>query len=182
MTRIIMTETTETTEKTMDQFIQEQRITMEILPAHSNPNMADKEREQFHYSIVLKRPEGADLQTFFSTGLGWVNLDKVRRDWNGSNAEPIQGAILKGKVKNANAIPERYRKIPTASDVLDCLASDASTMDNARSFEEWAGDLGYDEDSRTAERTFKVCEKQAEDLRALLRDAYDECLYHLERM
>lgn len=49
---------------------------------------------------------------------------------------------------------------PKAEDVLDCLASDAVGLDNARSFEDWAAEYGYDTDSRKAERTFKACKRQ----------------------
>ena len=41
---------------------------------------------------------------------------------------------------------------PTAEDVLDCLANDAAGYDNARSFEEWCNEYGYDTDSRRAEQ------------------------------
>jgi hypothetical protein len=57
---------------------------------------------------------------------------------------------------------------PTASGVLSCLVSDAAGVDNARSFEEWASDYGFDADSRKAERTFKACQEQARKLRAFL--------------
>src|SRR3990167_8432953 len=50
-----------------------------------------------------------------------------------------------------------HSREPTAADLLDCLASDASTIDNARGFEEFCSELGYDTDSRKAERIFKVC-------------------------
>lgn len=62
---------------------------------------------------------------------------------------------------------------PSAADVLDCLASDASGYEQARSFEEWAADYGYDPDSRTAERTYRAIEKQTAALRRLLGSAYD---------
>lgn len=45
---------------------------------------------------------------------------------------------------------------PKAADVLYCLVSDASAAD-AGSFEEWVGDLGYDIDSRSAERVYRAC-------------------------
>lgn len=45
---------------------------------------------------------------------------------------------------------------PSTADVLYCLLSDAQASD-AGSFEEWAGDLGYDTDSRAAERVYKAC-------------------------
>ena len=76
-----------------------------------------------------------------------------------------------------------HKKSPTLAEVLDCLASDASGVDNARSFEDWASEYGYDTDSRKAERTYHICEKQAQDLKALLgQDAYNQLLYDTERL
>ena len=72
---------------------------------------------------------------------------------------------------------------PTAASVLDCLASDAAGVENARSFEDWCGDYGYDTDSRKAENIFKACEKQAEKLKNFLGDdLYKACLYDTERL
>jgi hypothetical protein len=71
---------------------------------------------------------------------------------------------------------------PQIGDVLDCMASDASTIENARSFEAWCAELGYDEDSRKAERTFKICQRQAVKLKRLLsQSAYDTLLWNTER-
>ena len=76
-----------------------------------------------------------------------------------------------------------HKKSPTLAEVLDCLASDASGVDNARSFEDWASEYGYDLDSRKAERTYQICKKQAQDLKALLgQDAYNQLLYDTERL
>lgn len=76
-----------------------------------------------------------------------------------------------------------HKKPPTLAEVLDCLASDASGVDNARSFEDWASEYGYDLDSRKAERTYQICKKQAQDLKALLgQDAYNQLLYDTERL
>ena len=75
-------------------------------------------------------------------------------------------------------------KEPTAEDVLDCLASDAASVETAGSFEEWARELGFDTDSRKAEKTYAVCERQAGKLRDLINDPqeYDKLLYHTERL
>ena len=71
---------------------------------------------------------------------------------------------------------------PTAAEVLDCLASDAAGVENARSFEEWCSEYGYDTDSRKAERIFKACARQAAALRRLLGDsAYETLLWKVER-
>ena len=76
-----------------------------------------------------------------------------------------------------------HKKPPTLAEVLDCLASDASGVDNAQSFEDWASEYGYDTDSRKAERTYRICEEQAQKLKALLgQDAYNQLLYSTERL
>jgi hypothetical protein len=75
------------------------------------------------------------------------------------------------------------RREPSLSDVLDCLASDASGIEQcAGQFEDWCGEYGYDTDSRKAERTFKICELQATNLKRLLGpSAYETLLWNVER-
>lgn len=63
---------------------------------------------------------------------------------------------------------------PTPADVLSCLCSDVNTVENSRSFEEWAGDLGYEPDSRRAERIFKTCEALAPKVRRFLGAAFED--------
>ena len=77
-----------------------------------------------------------------------------------------------------------HTKEPTAKDVLDCLASDSGSVENARSFKDWASDLGYDPDSRKAERTFRICERQAKRLRQFLgsQETYESLLWQTERL
>lgn len=60
---------------------------------------------------------------------------------------------------------------PTAANVLGCLLSDAISADE--SFEEWCDNLGFDTDSRKAERTYKVVQAQSEKLKRLLGDDFD---------
>lgn len=73
-------------------------------------------------------------------------------------------------------------KEPRVCDVLDCLASDASGIENARDFADWAGEYGYDEDSRKAERTYRTTERQSLRLRRFLGDAlYNALLWDTER-
>lgn len=72
---------------------------------------------------------------------------------------------------------------PSAAEVLSSLASDAAGIQNARSFEDWCGEYGYDTDSRKAERIFKVCEREADKLRRFLGSsaAYETLLFGTER-
>lgn len=59
---------------------------------------------------------------------------------------------------------------PDAATVVDSLLSDVSGLD--RRFEDWAADLGYDEDSRKAERIYIECLKVLPRLQALLGADY----------
>ncbi len=60
---------------------------------------------------------------------------------------------------------------PTIDDVLDCLASDATTIENNSSFEEWCRELGSNPDSRKEERTYKACVAQSKKLKQFLGSA-----------
>lgn len=76
-----------------------------------------------------------------------------------------------------------HGKEPQVDEVLDCLLSDSAGVENARSFEDWASDYGYDTDSHKAEKIFKNCEMQAAKLRKLLGDnAYNTLLWETERL
>lgn len=75
-----------------------------------------------------------------------------------------------------------HGKAPTVEDILDCLASDAARVENARSFEEWASECGYDPDSRKALKTYETCVKQANELKSFLGIQYQILLYGTERL
>jgi len=59
---------------------------------------------------------------------------------------------------------------PTAADVLSCLVSDAVSVEQEPDFEGWAESLGYDADSRKAERTYKACARIRDRVRRFLPD------------
>jgi len=57
---------------------------------------------------------------------------------------------------------------PTVAAVIGCLQTDASSVNECDTFEEWADCFGYDTDSRSAERMYKTCRAQASKLLAFL--------------
>src|SRR5574343_873661 len=63
---------------------------------------------------------------------------------------------------------------PGASDVLECLCMDATCPDN---FEDFCAELGYDPDSRKAERTHRAILRQTAGLRRLLGADFDSIVY-----
>lgn len=73
-------------------------------------------------------------------------------------------------------------KRPSLAEVLDCLASDASMVENSRDFTDFCNELGYDPDSRKAKRTYDTIIRQSFELRELLGEAqYKRLLWKIER-
>ncbi len=64
---------------------------------------------------------------------------------------------------------------PDLEGCLACLLSDASAGD--QTFEDFCRDYGYDEDSRTAERTWKACQRTMVAMQRLLGNEYETFLY-----
>jgi hypothetical protein len=59
---------------------------------------------------------------------------------------------------------------PELHEIMYSLSMDASALDCA-TFEEWAGDYGYETDSRSAEKIYRECLRIALELRAMVGDA-----------
>ncbi len=131
-------------EKSIKEFVKENKITIKNEWVDSNPNMQDFQGD--NWKVTLKA-NGHQLTTYFSKGYGHHGAE------------------------------------PEADEVLDCLASDAAGYDNARDFEDWASDYGYDTDSRKAEKIYNTIAKQAKKLEAFLgSDLYQKLLFETERM
>lgn len=72
---------------------------------------------------------------------------------------------------------------PSAEDVLDCLASDSSSVENARDFADWCEEYTYSPDNRRAKRTWDVCKRQAAKLKDFLgEENYRSLLWETERL
>ena len=61
----------------------------------------------------------------------------------------------------------KQQPAPDVLDVLYCVISDADVL-NHNSYEQWASDLGYDEDSRKGEAIYQACIKQSLSLKNLI--------------
>ena len=72
---------------------------------------------------------------------------------------------------------------PGLDEVLDSLASDASLIDDAPEFEDFANALGLLEDSRKAYQDWEESVEQTDRLRAFLGDdALEELMHEVERL
>ena len=63
---------------------------------------------------------------------------------------------------------------PRIEDLLNCIISD--NTDNFSSFEEFASEFGYDEDSRKAEKIYNACVEETKNAKWLLGSLYNELL------
>lgn len=71
-----------------------------------------------------------------------------------------------------------HGKPPTSSEIIESLALDASGYENARGYDDWASEYGYDTDSRRAHRTYNAVKSEASRLRRFLGDAlYERVVY-----
>jgi len=114
----------------------------------------------------------------------WDNYPKIDSDWDASASHYVvtlrkAGRRLTVHWHQGSGISHD----PRLDDVLDSLASDASGVENARDFEDWASDYGYDTDSRKAEDIYRAVVKQTAGLKRLLGDeAYKALLWETERL
>lgn len=71
---------------------------------------------------------------------------------------------------------------PSENDVLPCLVSDYQAVQHAESFEEFADEFGYDVDSRTAEATYKQCQKIARNMQRVFGDDLENIITKYQDM
>ncbi len=72
---------------------------------------------------------------------------------------------------------------PDIVEVLDAVAAEAAVTEEAGGFEQWAVQMGYDPDSRRAERIYRAARRHARLLRGLLgEDDYRGLLWETERL
>lgn len=101
------------------------------------------------------------LQPQFGGGYSLLMAEEIVRTCEeGKAPTPIGG------YQNWNNVFRVALKAPTARDVLESLALD-SDVDDFRSYDEWASECGYDEDSRKGERVYNECQLLAREMRAV---------------
>ena len=72
---------------------------------------------------------------------------------------------------------------PDVRDVLDEVAAEAAVVEATSCFEEWALRMGFEADSRRAERVYRAWCRRAKNLRRLLGDVrYEQLLWQTERL
>ena len=134
-----------TKEKTIKQFIKENNLTMDCNYADSNPNMPDSNNMN-HSKVTIKR----------KFKLNGNHLD-TRYGFKQMTLYYSQGYGIQGE--------------PTLESVLNCLIGDSTC---GETFQEFCENLGYDNDSRKAEKTFNTILKQTSKLKKLLDNNFND--------
>ena len=146
-------------EETIEQFIGRMGIRSEVYRAHENPNADGFSKDASHWSVKLIRNQKAT----YTSGGDAIELAGERQ---------LSVFFSQGSA---------HREQPTAAEVLDCLASDST--DAFETFENWCAEYGYDDDSRKAEKTYAIVQKQAANLKRFLgANEYRNLLENVGRM
>jgi hypothetical protein len=150
----------------------------QFVPQSLSRNAGEKHKS-INWRITIKK--GANvLTTDYMQGIGHIpNFEKLGRGYDRQEAEGQ--AAEKGLYKKNPNSSWLWVKLPTPPlmDVLHSLVLDSEAL-YAGCFEDWAGEYGYETDSRAAERIYQLCVDIGRQLRKLvepsklaeLRNAY----------
>jgi len=164
--------------QTLKQFISKNRI-------RASAEMVDRHRRLLSSLPEHGCPGIHGLLSLSEWVLRWLASNPNMNDMPAGSAHYKVVLRMGGKQMTVPfSMGPAHCKEPNAEDVLNCLASDSSSVENARGdFEEWASEYGYDTDSRKAEKLFRACKKQAESLKKFLGDElYESLLWETESL
>lgn len=124
---------------------------------------------QIHWRVTLRRDNGAEVwRGIYSQGI--AHHPHYKHIKTATARGEIMESLETGKCRRPNAMYRMDKLVPpTEADVLQSLALDVDAMDYP-SFEAWAGEFGYDTDSRRAEATYRDCLAIGLALRSLIGD------------
>lgn len=105
------------------------------------------------------------------------NLTAAQDDWQANaNGYRVRFTYDRRKASFDYWQGSAIMRDPQAADVMSCLVSDAQL--GQETFDDFCANLGYDTDSRRAERLWKACQSTDGQLRALFGADYSEALEH----
>lgn len=137
---------------------------------NAKANATTNERS-LNWRVTLRSGQRDILTTDYQAGIAHCPAYKRLKLGIGrltvAQAEAIEYETERGREARGEAGPHFGGApiVPSSLDVISSLAMDASVLDFP-SFEAWAGEYGYDEDSRKAEAIWKACMELALQLRA----------------
>lgn len=169
------------------EFIEKTGITMNYQPAPENPNMQGDKNDMNHWYVTITHKNGNTISLYFSKGLAHYgyrtgNFRKGNTKWKRANI-PYNVKNIKKWIEHENMdrLTQKFVPIPPdLEELLEHLQVEISGYDDSTTFEEWASMLGYDTDSRQAERIFHAVAKEAKDIRTLMGEDFSIFMNEVE--
>jgi len=116
------------------------------------------------YTVTLTRNDKPVWSGPFKLGIGHVKMPAKMKGggYNYAEAKDLCGGecpkdFQEMEAKMAGVLAIRQKVSPDLPTVLSSLISDGQPDFDSQSFEDWAGDYGYDTDSRSAEAAYNAC-------------------------
>jgi hypothetical protein len=163
-------------------------IKSDFVPFSQSRNKAEKYKT-LNWRVTLQKDGRDVLVTDYSAGESYCPAYKLSVREAGERNSIMRHGMLAWECEHGFAVrafdnansPEGYTVrelnpktrspiLPDSESVIHSLLSDADVLD-AGGFEGWASDLGFDPDSRTAEKTYRACLDIALKLRSGLGEA-----------
>lgn len=151
-------------------------ITVEsVFVPFSQSRNRDSDHCNLNWRVTVKRNGRDVLTTDYSAGIAHAPgyNKKPYAGFRGSNstyqrivtrAECEKGKPVKRVLANDDCLHGKDWIEPSPIDVLHSLSMDSEVLDS-EGFEAWAGDFGYDTDSRAAESIYRACLELALQMR-----------------
>ena len=174
---------------TITEFIAENELRLDILPAHENPYlMAADQTNAVHWSCQFINKDERSVVVFFSKGPGlrvWtdseisgeppVPISKVGTTYDGP-MPPFESEREK-EVFLKQSTPET----PRFSEILTCLITDIRKATEALGYDDWCRLFKWSMDSCHARKCYDGVLEQEMKLRTLLGvDAYEYLMHNVE--
>lgn len=146
------------------------KIEAEFVPWSASRNFDPQkvkhpEQKSLNWKVKLLYGGRTVIETDYMAGIGhspaYNAARKIGRGIALADVSAVDGEVEKGYRHRLSAgemvFPKRDEKLlPDPCSVIHSLLLDGDAIDHP-SFESWAGDFGYDTDSRKAEATYRIC-------------------------
>ena len=148
-------------------------ITSTFIPFSQSRNK-DSKNLSLNWRVTLLHNGKPILTTDYMAGIAHAPASKLSiKDVGGPNSLMRHGLLQRevetGRSTFSTIRPSGEPILPDEEEVIACLLNECDTLDYA-SFEDWAAEIGYDPDSRSAEKIYRQCLEHSLALRAALGD------------
>lgn len=163
-------------EKTTEQWAEERAAfyaerditySAEFVPQSKSRNANEKNRS-LNWRVTVSNKRGK-IETDYMQGIGHIPDFNHNERITLEVDERYKLASEEGKIWRGNKWHTKKLPEPKIDDVMYSLVADSDVLDYA-TFEDWAQEFGYDEDSRKGEKTYRACLTIALQMRAMLGD------------